>query len=103
MYFDLTAQGYVIRVRLLPNSSCCKASGILTGPDGEEYLKISVTVVPEKGKANRELIAFLSKRLKRPKSAFAIISGSQNHWKKISVTPDENTKQKLLSLTEETI
>ena len=54
-------------------------------PDGCEFLKISVISVPEKGKANQELITWLSKKLKLSKSDFSILSGEIDRFKKILI------------------
>ena len=53
--------------------------------DGAEYLKISVVSIPEKGKANKELLSFLAKRLKTAKSNFEIISGASERCKRILI------------------
>ncbi len=71
-----------------PNSSCCRILGIFNAPDGD-FLKISVISVPEKGKANQELISFLAKKLKLAKSAFSIIGGELDRYKKILITTDK--------------
>ena len=98
MFFETTNNGILLRVRLSPNSSCCKISGIFTTPDNEDYLKISVISVPEKGKANSELISWLSKQLKIAKSDFNIISGELDRYKKILInTSDEKILEKLNS------
>ena len=60
-------KGIVIRVRVSPNSSSCSVNGIMTAADGAKMLKISVNAVPEKGKANKELIEFIAKRVRLPK------------------------------------
>jgi 23S rRNA (cytidine1920-2'-O)/16S rRNA (cytidine1409-2'-O)-methyltransferase len=60
--------GMIVRVRLSPNSSSCSVNGIMDAADGHKLLKISVNSVPEKGKANKELIEFIAKKLKLPKS-----------------------------------
>ena len=69
-----------MRVRLTPNSSSCGIRGIFVDADGLEYLKINVVAVPEKGKANRELIKFLAGRLKLPKSEIRIAGGETDRW-----------------------
>ncbi len=88
MFFTTTEQGIILRVRLQPNSSCCKVLGTFAAPDGD-FLKISVISVPEKGKANKELIDFLAKKLKLAKSAFDIIGGELDRYKKILITADK--------------
>lgn len=83
MVFDVTQQGVILRVRLSPNSSCCKVNGVFVDPDGNKWLKISVISVPEKGKANQELIKLLAKELKLAKSEVEIISGELDRYKKL--------------------
>ena len=73
MFFEQTKEGLMLRVRLTPNSSSCQVQGIFTDADNKDFLKISVVNVPEKGKANKELIAFLAKKLKMPQSCFEIV------------------------------
>lgn len=86
MFYDVSADGYILRIRVTPNSSKCGVSGIFEDCTGATYLKISLNAVPEKGKANAELIKFLSKTLKHPKSAFSIISGETDRCKKLALT-----------------
>lgn len=89
MFFEIVKQGIILRVRLQPNSSCCKTTGFFTTPDGLEYLKVNVISVPEKGQANRELITFLAKKLKLAKSSFQIIFGELDRYKKILIMSDD--------------
>ncbi len=86
MFYDKTSDGIIIRVRVTPNSSKCALSGIFTDAAGQDYLKINLTAVPEKGKANHELIKFLSKWLKQSKSAFTLISGETDRYKRLQLT-----------------
>lgn len=90
MFFDDTANGIILRIRLTPNSSCCKQSGLFTAPDGADFLKVSVISVPEKGKANRELLAWLAKQLQIAKSDLQIIAGALDRYKKILITVDKD-------------
>ena len=94
MFFDVINNNILLRVRLSPNSSCCKVCGLFTTPNNEKYLKISVISVPEKGKANSELISWLAKKLKIAKSDFTIISGELDRYKKIVIN---NSNEELLS------
>lgn len=79
-----------MRVRLTPNSSSCRKNGFFETPEGEEYLKINVVSVPEKGRANKELIAYLAKSLKLAKNEFEIISGELDRYKKILIKTDKD-------------
>lgn len=51
----------------------------------DDFLKIKLKAIPEKGKANDELIKFLSKHFKIPKSNINIIKGQTNKNKIIEI------------------
>lgn len=89
-FYQKTDNGYLLRVRLTPNSSLLKTNGIFVDAEGEQYLKINVIAVPEKGKANKELIDFLAKKLGGGKSALSVVSGQTDRFKKICVMTDKN-------------
>ena len=91
MFYEDTKQGIIIRVRLTPNSSCCKVTGLFQTPDGTTFLKVNIISVPEKGKANKELISWISKQLKIAKSDLSIISGELDRYKKILITTDKES------------
>ena len=57
--------------------------------------------MPEKGKANKELIAFLANKLKIAKSSMQIISGELDRWKKIAITSQADLTGALQQLSEE--
>ena len=90
MVYDLLNDGVILRVRLMPNSSCVKINGVFISSDGNAYLKINVLSVPEKGKANKEMIEFLAHQLKTAKTAFEIIGGQTDRYKKIMIKTTEN-------------
>jgi uncharacterized protein len=56
-----------------------------------DILKIRINAVPEKGKANKELIKFISKKYNIEKSKINIISGMTSRIKIIEV-PDSSIK-----------
>ena len=89
MFFEENNQGVLLRVRICPNSSCCRITGIFTSPEGGDFLKISVISVPEKGKANKELVSWLAKRLKIAKSDIQLVSGELDKYKKIQLDGDK--------------
>ena len=69
------------------------------------YLKISVNAVPEKGKANKELIKFLAQKLQVAASLIEIVSGTTEHLKKIyfNVPQNDEFAERLNKLNEEGI
>ncbi len=68
-------------VKVIPKSSKTEFVGYL--PDGA--WKIKIAAAPEKGKANKELCAFLADRLGVPQSRVRIVSGETSHRKHIRV------------------
>lgn len=80
----LTRDGHHLRltVRLTPNGGRDAIDGWETGADGACYLKVRVSDAPEKGKANKALIALVAKAAGVPKSAVSLLSG-ETHRKKI--------------------
>lgn len=86
-----TEKGVVLNIRLTPNSRQNQILGIFEGENNQKSLRVSITQIPEKGKANKELIKFLSKIFKIAKSDFEIISGSIDRNKKVLIygNPEE--------------
>ena len=74
-----------IAVRLTPKASANKINGWVEDANGEKILKVSVTTVPEKGKANETLIALLSKEWKIPKSQIILEKGETDRNKILSI------------------
>jgi hypothetical protein len=69
----------------LPKSSRSEIRGV-----ARDCLKIAIKAPPEKGKANQELIKFLSKKLRIPKSEINIISGLKSRRKEILLKANED-------------
>lgn len=72
-------------IKVTPKASADRIQG--WAEDG--VLKISVTAVPEDGKANKAVIALLAKRLKLPKSAIEIASGETSRHKTLLIDGDD--------------
>ena len=73
--------------------------GVDATADGVAYLKTRVTAVPEKSKANKALIALLSKTLKVPKTAITVVSGDTARQKILRIDGDpEDLKSKIDAL-----
>lgn len=70
-----------LRVRLTPSGGRDAIDGVERDAEGQAYLKARVTAVPEDGKANKALIALLSKALKITKSSISFISGETSRKK----------------------
>lgn len=102
-FFEPLKNGFCIRIKLTPNASCCGFGGLFTNADGQIYLKAGITTVPEKGKANKDLIKMLAKELQVSQKNISLISGVTNHMKKLFVDLPLNTdlQNKLNSLVKE--
>lgn len=100
MYYTKTETGYIIRVRVTPNSSRNTIAGTFADNNSAVYLKINIQGVPEKGKANQELIKYLSKLLHINKSCFELLSGETERYKKllIKIPPNQSLEELLKEL-----
>tara|TARA_R100001163_G_C5030634_1_gene170958 strand:+ start:718 stop:1008 length:291 start_codon:yes stop_codon:yes gene_type:complete len=89
----LTLQRPVISLKLkvVPGASRAGIDGWLG-----DRLKVRVTSAPDKGKANKELIALLSTALALPKKNLHISSGLSSRFKVVEISelePDELNKR----------
>lgn len=78
-----TPEGVVLPVKLIPGAGRDEIAGW-----ENDALKVRITAVPEKGKANAHLIKFLAKTLKVPKSAITIMQGEKNRQKTLLIKGD---------------
>ncbi|MBP5399735.1 MAG: DUF167 domain-containing protein [Alphaproteobacteria bacterium] len=84
MYVE-SEKGLLLSLKVVPNAGSTQIKDVVKDADGKEFLRVLVSCVPEKGKANKEVIKLLSKELKLPKSAFSIAVGETSHYKKILI------------------
>ncbi len=80
------ADGIRVAIKLTPKAARDRIDGVARTVDGEAFLKVSVTTVPEDGKANAALIGLLSKVWRVPRSAMAIIRGATDRHKVLHIT-----------------
>lgn len=83
-----------VKLIIRPGSAVSEICGIHDG-----RIKIKLSSAPEKGKANRELIKFISKKTGIPTKNIKIIAGEKSVYKEISVSYDNDLDliSKLLS------
>ncbi|WP_349956492.1 DUF167 domain-containing protein [Rhizobium sp. ZPR3] len=90
-----------LSVRLTPNGGRDAIDGLEAGSDGDCYLKARVSVAPEKGKANKALIALLSKSLGIPKSTLTLVAGDTARKKILRIEGEpEDLIRRLCAVTE---
>ncbi|MCB1444581.1 MAG: DUF167 domain-containing protein [Rhizobiaceae bacterium] len=89
-----------LAVRLTPNGGRDAIDGLERGPNGAPLLlRARVSAPPEDGKANKALIALLSKAFRVPKTSIAIVSGETSRMKNLRIAADpEVFAEKLASL-----
>lgn len=86
--FSETAEGLRVAVRLTPKASRDQIQGLADEAGGGRVLKVSVTAVPEDGKANAALIKLLAKQWKLPKTSIAIAAGATDRRKTLLISGD---------------
>ena len=75
----------LFNIKVVPRSSKTQVAGIYNG-----MLKVRLSAVPEKGKANQALVNFLSEILNVPKAYIAITAGRYDRifiTKSLKATP----------------
>ncbi len=83
----------IIKILVRPNSRQNSIEGLF-----EDRIKIKISKPAEKGKANKELISFISEKTGIPKRDIQITSGLKSNLKEIKIKKitDENLTLRLL-------
>ena len=76
----------MVEIRLTPRADRDAVDGIQQDAGGDAHLAVRVTAAPSEGAANAALVAFLSRRWRLPKSAFALVRGESARVKRLSIT-----------------
>jgi len=85
LFNSLESIGKTLSVKVTPKASQNRIK-IEYNPDGSIYIvRVYVTVTPEDGKANKEVIKLLSKELGIPKSKLEITHGHKIRDKVITI------------------
>ncbi|HLO79002.1 MAG TPA: DUF167 family protein [Magnetospirillum sp.] len=89
----VVAGGVRVQIRLTPKAARDRVDGLAPEADGGTVLKVSVTTVPEDGKANAALIKLLSKEWRVPKSTIDIVQGATDRRKVLLITGEPQELQ----------
>lgn len=81
MFYELHPAGIRLFVKVSPKASSNAIRGVENMDGDKQVLKVSVTVVPEEGKANQAVIQLLSKALHLAKSHISLQQGETSRWK----------------------
>lgn len=80
-WISATPEGCRLTVRVSPGASRSEVVGTEDG-----WLKMRLAAPPVDGKANKELIRFLSKTLKTPQRSITISSGASSRLKGVKIS-----------------
>lgn len=80
--------GVSLRLRVTPRGGADRIDGVAADASGEPYLRVRVSAVAEKGKANDAVLKLLAKALHLPRSALAVASGETGRTKLVTVSGD---------------
>ena len=87
----------MLTVRVQPKASRARIDGFATDEDGKRKLRLRVTAVPDKGRANKAVIALLAAATGLPKSAVSIIAGDKSRTKTVRLEADPDMVLKRLA------
>lgn len=73
-------------IRLTPKAAANRLDRVEMDGDGQARLRVSVTAVPEKGKANKALMALLAKELGLAKRDISILAGTVSRLKTVEIS-----------------
>ena len=90
MIYSITKDGVLLSVKVITNAGTSAIKDVVKDADGREFLRLTVVSVPEKGKANKEVIKLLSKELEVPKSVLSVETGETSHYKKILIQKNDD-------------
>jgi uncharacterized protein (TIGR00251 family) len=77
----VSENGIKISVRVTPNSPSNQIQGLANG-----VWKVRIAAPPDKGKANKELLDFLARKLNLRKDNLTLLRGASTRTKMIGVT-----------------
>lgn len=95
--FSPAPDGVRLRVRLTPKARRARIDGLAAEADGSVALKVAVTAVPEKGRANDALIRLLAAEWHLPPSTITLASGATVRRKLLHLAGDPATLAATLS------
>ena len=82
------ADGFELVLRVTPNAGANRIEGVEQRDDGTSVLRVRVSAVPDKGKANKAVIVLLAKTLGIPKTTITITAGETARQKTVRLAGD---------------
>ncbi len=87
MPWRLLPQGVALLVRATPGAKQAAVGGVVHTAEGPA-LVVKITEAPEKGRANKAIVALLAKALKVPKAAIVLQRGETTRIKRFVIEGD---------------
>jgi hypothetical protein len=86
--------GVSVRLRVTPRGGGDRVEGLVCDADGGSFLKLRVSAVAEKGKANDAVVKLLAKTWRLPRTALSITAGETGRNKVVTIAGD---REKLMA------
>ncbi|TWA86218.1 hypothetical protein FBZ83_1026 [Azospirillum brasilense] len=100
--FEAVADGVRLALRVTPKASRNAIAGLAATASGGTALKVTVTAVPENGKANEAVVKLLAKAWKLPKTSLTVVAGATDRNKIVHVAGDPADLMRRLTALVET-
>ncbi len=95
MWYEIKEDSVIFAIKAQPNASKNKIAGLY-----DDSLKITIKAPAVEGAANKELVKFLSKTFKVPKSSIAFVGGETSKRKRIKLPRNEKVEEFIASMEE---
>jgi uncharacterized protein (TIGR00251 family) len=86
--FKVVPEGLEVQICVIPNASRDSIGDVVADAQGNGALKLAVTAVPEKGKANTAVIKLLAKSWRLRKTDCQVIRGQTERYKTLFILGD---------------
>jgi uncharacterized protein (TIGR00251 family) len=86
--FKVVPEGLEVQICVIPNASRVSIGDVVADAQGNGALKLAVTAVPEKGKANTAVIKLLAKSWRLRKTDCQVIRGQTERYKTLFILGD---------------
>lgn len=80
--------GVAVRLRVTPRGGADRIEGLARDAEGGCFLRLRVSAVAEKGKANAAVVKLLAKAWRLPRTALAVTAGETGRNKIVTVAGD---------------
>jgi len=100
--FEAVTDGVRLSLRVTPKASRNAIAGLADTASGDKALKVTVTAVPENGKANEAVVKLLAKAWKLPKTSLTVVAGATDRNKIVHVAGDPAELMRRLTALVET-